>query len=784
MTGDDATRSPSVDNALIDSTEAGNEGYIRAESRPHTQNNAAAAAATAVINAVAGMKRTQSGRSGGGSSSGSIRNRLLPTPVAPFGGRNAEWDQKPSVATTTTAAAARTGRPLISPKPKAVLNQGANHLPRSALKPYNTAIFYSECHLAGISPKNAERAVVDASEQYQRWWVEALRRKSSNEGVLPGDVGRLSSSGILDDSSEDSIADGSSHPLSLRQLSNKKLRKTQSNLSRGSDNREIREEFRQTGGIGLFTPGKKAKKLPRAVKQQLSEANQATMKEVIDRVAKRQEEQGGGYLSPVTAPSYCSDYPSSVSSRNGLKTTNGWSSHSDRADATAALVSSAATSAAPTTDESSGAEEVAAHNRNHPMAVISGRANFGALSISPKVPEHTRRRAMEAKSALLSSLASSGGDVTHPSFVASLAVLQEFYKSTGMDARVGVFGGPSRKSPFGHTVGLTGAYASSSGIGGDGRQGGSSATVEGTWLSLSRPDYTHCLGKNEKQHYVYTLGRLSFDMFRPTGLRCSIQGEFNTVNVLEGGDLLPEYVPRKLQKEVLRCKHSGGRLLTYNIVVAFVIEPNQDRHGNQIGEVGDVSVGNPDGVNAEKRRKHYPRHRHRPITRPIRGIMTNLGFMLPDPKNPNRLSIWFTMGQLEVNDEESDLKEWQRIFDNHGAPKRALRERAHMLAAKLFLGADVPDQMEEDGTMRYELKRPIGGHGLAFTDVLYLDEDLRILRGHHGQIYVCARVLTGESAVALQAVAQNRSQNDAGNGDSQARQQGGSGHRSAFQVSA
>lgn len=271
MTGDDATRSPSVDNALIDSTEAGNEGYIRAESRPHTQNNAAAAAATAVISAVAGMKRTQSGRSGCGSSSGSIRNRLLPTPVAPFGGRNAEWDQKPSVATATTAAAARTGRPLISPKPKAVLNQGANHLPRSALKPYNTAIFYSECHLAGISPKNAERAVVDASEQYQRWWVEALRRKSSNEGVLPGDVGRVSSSGILDDSSEDSTADGSSHPLSLRQLSNKKLRKTQSNLSRGSDNREIREEFRQTGGIGLSTPGKKAKKLPRSV-EQLSEA--------------------------------------------------------------------------------------------------------------------------------------------------------------------------------------------------------------------------------------------------------------------------------------------------------------------------------------------------------------------------------------------------------------------------------------------------------------------------------------------------------------------------------
>ena len=504
------------------------------------------------------------------------------------------------------------------------------------------------------------------------------------------------------------------------------------------------------------------------------------MREVIDRVAKRQEEQGGGYLSPVTAPNYASDYSSSVSScHGGLKATNGFSHDSDRAEAAVALVSSTATSATPTTDESSGAEEVAAHTRSRNMkgdAIVSGRATFGALSISPKVPEQVRRQAMEAKSALLSSLASTGGDVTHPSFVAPLAVLEEYYKLTGVDARASVLNF-SRKSPFGNTVGLTGAYGSGSSIGGDDRQSKSSATVEGTWLSLSRPDYTHCLGKNDKQHYTYTLGRLSFDMFRPTGLRCSIQGEFNTVNVLEGDDILPEHVPRKLQKEVLRCKHSGGRLLTYNIVVAFVIEPNQDRHGNQIGEVGDANE-----ANAVKNKGHHPRHRHRPITRPIRGIMTNLGFMLPDPKMPNRMSVWFTEGQLEVNDEEEDLKEWQRIFDNRGAPKRALRERAHILAAKLFLGADVPDQMDEDGTMRYELKRPIGGHGLAYTDVLYLDDDLRILRGHHGQIYVCARVLTGENAAALQAVARNTPQDSAiGGGQNQ---QGGNEHGSAFQVSA
>lgn len=355
----------SVGDAVIDSTLAGDDGYIRAESRPANQNNAAAAAAAV------GMKRTQSGRSGGGggSSSGSIRNLLLPTPVAPFGGRNAGWDQKPSAA-AAAAAITKAGRPLTSPKPKAVLNHkgshGTNRLPQAALQPYNTAIFYSECHLAGISPENAERAVESASEQYQRWWVEAVRRKSSNGGVLPGDIGRLSSSGALDDSSEDGTADGSKHinsPRAQRRPNSKKLRKSQSNSSGGSDYKAMRAD----------------------------RSHRAAMREVIDRVAKRQEEQGGGYLSPVTAPNYTSDYSSSVSSCRGLKATNGLSNHSDdRAEA--ALVSSTATSVTPTTDESSGAEEVAAHTRIH-----ATKGDVIARAVTALVPCRYRRKSLNKR---------------------------------------------------------------------------------------------------------------------------------------------------------------------------------------------------------------------------------------------------------------------------------------------------------------------------------------------------------------------------------------------------
>ena len=39
------------------------------------------------------------------------------------------------------------------------------------------------------------------------------------------------------------------------------------------------------------------------------------------------------------------------------------------------------------------------------------------------------------------------------------------------------------------------------------------------------------------------------------------------------------------------------------------------------------------------------------------------------------------------------------------------------MAAKLLLGADVPNKMEEDGHMEYVLHRPIGGHAKIYVDV-------------------------------------------------------------------
>ena len=136
-------------------------------------------------------------------------------------------------------------------------------------------------------------------------------------------------------------------------------------------------------------------------------------------------------------------------------------------------------------------------------------------------------------------------------------------------------------------------------------------------------------------------------------------------------------------------------LLSYSIVTAFNIEADSPQFG-----------------------PYSPNH---VVYRSVRGIMTTYGFVLPDPIAPNRLSIWFNRGTMEPNDNEIDTQEWKRLFGG-ALPKRQLQEKARLLAAKLLLGAIVPDTIAADGSMSYYLSRPVGGHGTAYVDILYLED--------------------------------------------------------------
>lgn len=136
----------------------------------------------------------------------------------------------------------------------------------------------------------------------------------------------------------------------------------------------------------------------------------------------------------------------------------------------------------------------------------------------------------------------------------------------------------------------------------------------------------------------------------------------------------------------------------------------------------------------------YPNAPNKDVRRPIKGIMTTYGYVLPDPTVPNRLSIFFTGGRIEPNDDAYDQREWKRLFSKK-QPSRSMGEQVRLLAASVLMGAEAPSEMNvEDGSLEFSFSRPLGGHGVAYVDVIYLDDTFRVVRGHRGTIFCFVRV--------------------------------------------
>jgi hypothetical protein len=305
----------------------------------------------------------------------------------------------------------------------------------------------------------------------------------------------------------------------------------------------------------------------------------------------------------------------------------------------------------------------ASSRASSPLTLTSGRSSVqSGLTGDDESMLHFPATMESYKEAVFYALAISGGDATTDAVQKALEPLVKHYDELGWDARL--------------------QHHSSS-----------ERVLEGMWLSLSKASFFGSLGENAEGDPMYTLGRMAFDMFLPTQLVCSLQGNFNPVHIVppEMRPCTEQEIPKNLLEEVEMGTHV---LRTYNIVTAFTIEPHM---------------------------ADYPKAPNRDVRRPIKGIMTTFGYVLPDPQVPNRLSIWFTGGEIRPNNDEYDEREWKRLFGEHHHPGRTLGEKTRVLAANLLMGAQVPREMKDDGTLSYNFTRPLGGHGVAYVDVLYLD---------------------------------------------------------------
>ena len=83
--------------------------------------------------------------------------------------------------------------------------------------------------------------------------------------------------------------------------------------------------------------------------------------------------------------------------------------------------------------------------------------------------------------------------------------------------------------------------------------------IDGTWVMVSQPEYPSCLGTNMKGDKLYTLERMSFGMYQPCNLVCSIQHQFNTISTVKNKADMPYYVPSILKDRVVDKSGKNSR---------------------------------------------------------------------------------------------------------------------------------------------------------------------------------------------------------------------------------
>lgn len=127
-------------------------------------------------------------------------------------------------------------------------------------------------------------------------------------------------------------------------------------------------------------------------------------------------------------------------------------------------------------------------------------------------------RVIDAKREVVHIMEETGGDTSSRRFLELVDLLSSHYTAVGWDVRW--------------------------------RQGQKETLLDGKWRTLSKPTFNECLGRSESGKYQYTLGRIAFDMLRPTNIVCTIEDMYNTIQPLGLVDAQPPlFFPRSLKKE-------------------------------------------------------------------------------------------------------------------------------------------------------------------------------------------------------------------------------------------
>ena len=200
------------------------------------------------------------------------------------------------------------------------------------------------------------------------------------------------------------------------------------------------------------------------------------------------------------------------------------------------------------------------------------------------------------------------------------------------------------------------------------------ALRDGNWLLINAPNFPD--GELQADgRYLYTLGRLAFNMFQPKTLKVAIDRVFQPILPIDDSQR------------------------THDIWVDFTI--------------ADDAVP------------------------PLKGIVRNLGVC--EPYGDDSLQVRFTGGILTPQP-DTNLEAWKQVFGNQAPAskevKTSLKERLTGVFLRLMFGLVPPEAINpKTGEVRFKMQRSPKGK----LQILYLDEELRITKGHRGTVLVCDR---------------------------------------------
>lgn len=198
--------------------------------------------------------------------------------------------------------------------------------------------------------------------------------------------------------------------------------------------------------------------------------------------------------------------------------------------------------------------------------------------------------------------------------------------------------------------------------------------LEGNWLLINAPIFPNRL-PDERGRYIYTLGRLAFNMFEPVDLKIEIE-------------------------RVLQPVFSTGKdnERTHDIVVEFKIIDDR-----------------------------FPE---------LKGIVKNLAVCRPLSKDT--LQVEFTGGELmpQLSQENSDIEQWLAVFGSTEVKSSLnIGERIKSWFIEWMFGIEKASNITKTGKRVFKMNKSPKGN----LQILYLDKELRITKGNRETLLICQR---------------------------------------------